>query len=45
MKKVGWRITGNGKEGEAYKEYERNNYTCEVDEVWIETEMPAAKQL
>ncbi len=40
MKKIAWRITNNGKEGEAYKEYEKNNYTCQADEVWIETEMP-----
>jgi hypothetical protein len=43
MKKTAWRITSNGKEGDGFKEYERNNYKCEVDEVWLEIEMPIAK--
>jgi hypothetical protein len=43
MKKIVWRINSNGKEGDEYKEYERNNYKCEVDEVWLEIEMPIAK--
>ncbi len=43
MKKIAWRITSNRKEGEEYKEYEKNNYTCEADEVFVETEMPIAK--
>ena len=37
------RITSNGKEGEEYREYDRTNYHCEADDVWLETEIPTAK--
>ena len=43
MKKIAWRITSNGKEGEEYREYDRTNYHCEADDVWLETEIPTAK--
>lgn len=43
MKKIAWRITSNRKEGKEYKEYEKNNYWCEADEVSLEIEMPIAK--
>lgn len=43
MKKIGWRITSNGKAGADYKEYEKNNYHCEADEAWVDVELPVAK--
>lgn len=43
MKKVAWRITSNRKDGDGYKEFEKNNYWCETDEASVETELPVVK--
>jgi hypothetical protein len=43
MKKIAWRITNNRKEVDEYKEYDKTNYKCEVDDAWLETEIPIAK--
>jgi hypothetical protein len=43
MKKISWRITSNHKKGGEYKEYDKTLYQCEVDEAWVETELPIVK--
>jgi len=43
MKKVGWRITNNGKKDDEYKGYDKTTYHCEEDDAWVETELPMAK--
>jgi len=43
MKKIGWRITSNGKYGDAFKEYDKTSYKCEADDAWVETELPIEK--
>lgn len=43
MKKIGWRITNNGKKDADYKEYDKTTYQCETDDAWVETDLPIAK--
>ena len=41
MKKISWRITNNGKDSNAFKEYDKTTYNCKTDDAWVETDLPA----
>ena len=44
MRKVRWEITNNLEVGEQHKEYDKLTFTCTDDDVWVTTEIPAAKK-
>ncbi len=43
MKKISWSLANNGKEADAFKEYNKTLYQCEVDDIWVTTELPVTE--
>jgi hypothetical protein len=44
MIKKGSSVTNNSKDGDEYKEYTRNTFWCEKDDIWISIETPLNKK-
>ena len=40
MRKVRWEITNNFKIGPDFKEYDKDTYQCDQDDIWLTTEIP-----